>query len=71
MENGHETELVSGANFVCVLHHFSGPTRLKGPRGQCQPEIRRKPKAKNICMIYSKRVASAWSRSGIDIDLRG
>ncbi len=34
-ENGHETvlELVSLANFGCVLHHFSSPTRLKGSRG--------------------------------------
>ena len=42
--NCHEValELASGANFGCVLHHFSGPTRLKGSRGQVRQEIRQK-----------------------------
>ena len=46
VENGHETafKLVSGAKFVCVLHHLSGPTRLKESRGQVRPEIGQKPK---------------------------
>jgi len=35
-------ELVSGASFGCVLHHFSGPTRFKWSRGQVRPEIGRK-----------------------------
>ena len=36
IENGHETalELVSGANFVCALQHFSGPARFKGSRAK-------------------------------------
>ncbi len=43
-ENGHETalELVSGANFGCVLHHFSSPTRWNGSRGQVLPETGQK-----------------------------
>ena len=39
-------EVVSGANFGCVLQHFSGPTRLKGSRGQVRPEIGQKLKIK-------------------------
>ncbi len=39
--NGHETalQLVSGANFGPVLHHFSSSTRLDGSQGQVWPEI--------------------------------
>ncbi len=31
-------ELVSGADFRCVLHHLSSLTRLKGSWGQVWPE---------------------------------
>ena len=46
IENGYETalELVSGADFVCVLHHFSGPSRVEWSRGQVRPEIYQKLK---------------------------
>ena len=35
LENGHETalELVSGADFLCVLHNFSGPGSFKRTPG--------------------------------------
>jgi len=48
IENGRETalELVSGACLGCDLHHFSGPTRFKGSRGQVRPGIRQKPRMK-------------------------
>ncbi len=38
--NGHETalQLVSGADFSCVLHHFSSLTRRSESRGQGRPE---------------------------------
>ncbi len=47
-ENGHETalELVSGANFGCVLHHLSRPTRWNGSWGQVRPEICQKTNKK-------------------------
>ena len=34
---------VSGATLGSVLHHFPGPTRSKGSRGQVRPEIGQKP----------------------------
>ena len=48
LTNRHETalELVSGANFGCVLHHFSSPTRWNGSRGQVRPETGEKPTSK-------------------------
>ena len=38
-ENGHDPALtfVYGANFGCVLHHFSCPARWNGSRGQVRP----------------------------------
>ena len=39
-------ELVSGADFRCVLHHFSSLTCLKGSWGQVWPESGPKPKLK-------------------------
>ncbi len=44
-ESGHETalELVSGANFGCVLHQLSSPTRWNGSRGQVRPETGQTP----------------------------
>ena len=50
IQNGHETALdfVSGATFVCVLHHFSGPARSEGSRGQVRPKICQKPKTKIV-----------------------
>ncbi len=49
-------ELVSGADFGCVLHHFSSPTRLDGSRGQVRPEMGLKPKIQILIFItYSKR----------------
>ncbi len=52
-ENGHETalELVSGANFGCVLHHFSSPARLDWSRGQVLPELVQNPKIQIIILI--------------------
>ena len=41
-------QLVTGANFGCVLHHFSGRTRFKGSQGQVRPEIRQKTENKNL-----------------------
>jgi hypothetical protein len=35
--------LVYGADFKCVLHHFSSLTRLTGSWGQVWPESGRKP----------------------------
>jgi hypothetical protein len=35
---------LSGANFGCVLHHFSSPTRWNGSRGQVRPETGQKTK---------------------------
>ena len=46
---GHEIilYLVSGANFRCVLHHFSSLTRWNRSRGQVRPEHgRKRPKLK-------------------------
>ena len=39
-------ELVPGANFRCVLHHFSRPTRWSGSWGQVWPKKDRKTKLK-------------------------
>ncbi len=49
-ENGHETvlELVSGADFRCVLHHVSSLFGLLGSWGQVWPENGPKPKLKSI-----------------------
>jgi hypothetical protein len=49
-DKGHEMvlELVSGAVSICVLHHFSSLTRLKGSWGQVCPENVPKPKLKSI-----------------------
>ena len=62
IENGHERalELVSGANFGCVLHHFSGPTHLEGSRGQVRQGIGQKPR-KQVLFL----------RNGLRIGLRG
>ena len=42
--NGHDMalDLVSGANFRCVLYHCSSLTRWSGSRGQDWPENNRK-----------------------------
>ena len=47
-QNCHEMtlELVHGADFACVLHHFSSPTRLKGPWSQNLAQNSQKPKLK-------------------------
>ncbi len=47
-ENGHEMvfALVSGADFRCILHHFSSLTSLKRSWGQVWPENGPKPKLK-------------------------
>ncbi len=49
-ENRYEMtlELVSGADFTCVLHHLSSLTRLEGSLGQVWPENGPKPKLKFI-----------------------
>ncbi len=46
--HGHEIvlELVPGADFRHILHHFSSPTCLKGPWGQVWPGSGPKPKLK-------------------------
>ncbi len=41
-------EMVSGANFRCVLHHISSLTRLEGSWDQVWPESGPKPKIKYI-----------------------
>ena len=48
-EHGHEMllDFVSGADFRCVLHHFSSPTCLTGSWGQVVPESGPKPKLKS------------------------
>ncbi len=54
-ENGHETalDLVSWADFGCVLHHFSSPTRWSGSRGQVRPETGQKTnKHYNLYYLY-------------------
>ncbi len=77
-DKGHETalELVSGANFEGMLHHFSSPTRWNGSRGQVRPETCPKPKTqvkvllpilnedkqKPITITHSKRRPRVASR---------
>jgi hypothetical protein len=58
-EDGHETalELVSGANFGCVLHHFSSLTRWNGSRCQVRPETGQKPNTNYMFYLYDK----SWS----------
>ncbi len=58
-DNGHETalELVSGANFGRVLHHFSIPTRWNGSRGQVRPATGQKPNRNyDFYYLYYTRV---------------
>ena len=45
-------ELVSGADFRCVLHHLSSLTRLKGSWGQVWSENDPKPKLKSKILPY-------------------
>ncbi len=63
-EHGYETalELVSGANFGCVLHLFSSPTRWNGSRGEVRPETAQKPNNKynfDYLLNYSGGVVGA------------
>ncbi len=59
-----ELELVSGANFGCVLHHLSSPSRFDGSRGQAWPEIGQKPKIHILIFItYTKRQSVRLTRS--------
>jgi hypothetical protein len=44
-------ELVYGANFKCVLHHFSSLTRLKGSWGQLGPKTDPKQPKRDTKMI--------------------
>ena len=54
-------ELVPGANFICVLQHFSCPTRLKGSWGQLWPKT--SPKQPKTKMIIFPRGLTATQES--------
>ncbi len=61
--------LVSGADFSCVLHHFSSLTRWIGSRGQVGPgDDRSKPKLKFQCLIPGLIATQKIPRAGLETD---
>ena len=47
--------MVSGANFGCLLHHFSSPTRGSGSRGQVRQETGQKQIQIIIFVTHTRR----------------